>query len=341
MVARARKPVSRPAGPGTDQASDESAPEPIPRQASRPSEATRRDHPEGLYATAREAALRSSEGRRFGVVYADAYVHAYTAARGSPEGLTYGDTYAAAYARSYATALVTRPVPPPPPTGAARRRLSPVLLGLLGLSLALALLVILTLGHLNGDKSAGAVPGRGGSVSATPSDGSYTRIRVLPSGLLHVDQWIRSRAPLSGLTVSVPLVAGLADGTVRAHHLRVVTGGAPAVGPETIGTRPEAFSFLGANRVHLSYVLTGVVQRSSSAQGRALARVTYLDVWYTPQSGNQTTRVVGASVLNLACSKVRPDALPTPCGKPRSGAWQVKLAGEHRDDRVMAQLDLG
>ena len=82
---------------------------------------------------------------------------------------------------------------------------------------------------------------------------------------------------------------------------------------------------------------------SQTVRSRTLARVLGMDVDYDG-AGGVVRRVVTATgtVLNVAC--LRPtedfDESPRPCGKPTGdGDWVVDLRGDHRHDRLLAQLE--
>jgi hypothetical protein len=87
------------------------------------------------------------------------------------------------------------------------------------------------------------------------------------------------------------------------------------------------------------YRLTGALQRSGP-DGRALARITALDVSTGSPQARTTHTVVGTTVLAMACIPAAPGALPAPCGRVREGAWSVRLRPGEQADRVLAQLSL-
>ncbi|MGI9156581.1 MAG: hypothetical protein ACR2FG_08090 [Marmoricola sp.] len=255
----------------------------------------------------------------------------------------------------YAEPPTPAPVLVAAPARAPRRRAALAALVLSGLALvAVALLALLPLRHSGVSDPASSQASGTGTTSplaslpigvSIPADGSYIRTRVLASGDLHVDQWIRSGSALSSITLSVPRVPGLAAGAMQTSHISVTGSRGPGQGPSSVGAAAQTYRLDGTGAVHLSYDVSGAVERSSSVQGRALARVTGLDVRYASQRGPSTASVQGAKVLVLACSPPRADAVPRPCGAPGPAAspdaWTVQLDGAHRNDRVMAQLDLG
>ena len=92
--------------------------------------------------------------------------------------------------------------------------------------------------------------------------------------------------------------------------------------------------------MYVTYLLQGVLERSSTHPDRALARITSLDVGYRPASRSSTVAFVGAALLNLACEPVYVDIPPVPCGVRTSDGWNVDLPAGSQGYRVMAQLDL-
>ncbi len=169
-----------------------------------------------------------------------------------------------------------------------------------------------------------------------PPDTSYVETRVLSSGDLRVTHWIDSRTPVSVVRLGLPAVAGLPRLTIS----KVVV-----VGDRTRALRSSAktreYYVTGARHLYVSYTLKGAVTRAPRPAGRALAVITNLEVGGLPRLTETTHSVVGAHVLNLACSAARREALPAPCGAAVSDGWRTTLDGAAAGDRVMAQLDLG
>ena len=93
--------------------------------------------------------------------------------------------------------------------------------------------------------------------------------------------------------------------------------------------------------VEVTYRLSGAVERSDSADGRALALATTIDVRYPHRARSETRVVLAREVLALACT-ASADRPPVPCGQS-SGAdrWRVELDGREISSRVVAQLTLG
>jgi hypothetical protein len=181
--------------------------------------------------------------------------------------------------------------------------------------------------------------GVAGAGSPTGLDTSFVVSEVLPSGDVVVRQRIRSAKPVQLLRLELPLAPG-AEG-VSARQIDVVADGEAVVGPETIIGEYATFAFAPATDVRIHYRLTGAVERSESAPGRALAVVTSLQVQYAPRVERETRVVRASRVLLLACSR-SPDEPPVPCGEPEGDSrWRVDLTGPRVDDRVVAQLTLG
>lgn len=174
----------------------------------------------------------------------------------------------------------------------------------------------------------------------TPKVGSYTESRIAANGEVRVTQWIRSRRPLLGVRLRIPNVP-VAE-SVRATGLLVAADGTTLDEPKTLGPSGRQISFdTPARVVHLSYTLSGVVERSSSVPGRALARVTALDTSYHPHKGAARLTVISHKVLSTACAATATSAL-RPCGTPSdNGHWTVVLHGAERGDSVAAQVNFG
>lgn len=171
-----------------------------------------------------------------------------------------------------------------------------------------------------------------------PADASYTGLTVLPGGDLAVQQWIRSDDDVSQIRVAAPPGTPAAS-AVSATDLEVYAGGAP-VGRTGHVIAPESFTFAGARSVYLRYTLSGALEHSDSEEGRALARVTSLDLAYAATRGSMTIEFTNAEVLSLACVPTTTAGPPEPCGLERGSTWQVEAPQPDAGYRVMAQLDL-
>jgi hypothetical protein len=167
---------------------------------------------------------------------------------------------------------------------------------------------------------------------------SYVRTRILPSGELAVTEWIRTRGPVDSVTARTPTVDGLNPATVSATHFVLAANGTRYPALPVAGAAAQTFRFPAVRTVYLSYRLTGAVQ-SSGPHGRALARLTALDVGTGRPQDSTTQEVVGARVLALACTPA-PDVPPVPCGSVDRGTWTVRLRGARQRNPVMAQVDL-
>ncbi|QWZ06870.1 hypothetical protein KRR39_15250 [Nocardioides panacis] len=196
---------------------------------------------------------------------------------------------------------------------------------------------------LGSDGAAGPAPqdALGTRPPATlPAVGSFVESRIGADGRVHVVQWVRSGTPLRGLDLGLPAVPTVSR-SVRAVDVRVTADGRPVPGPGTVGG-PGAHVALpdAATTVAIRYTLEGLVERSSSARGRALVQATALEVRYGDRRGPTRVQVVSPGVLSLACVDAT-STLPRPCGSPGSGRWNVELRGDAREDAVQAQVDLG
>ncbi len=170
-------------------------------------------------------------------------------------------------------------------------------------------------------------------------DSAYTRLTVTGTGDLQVEQWIRSTAAVSGLTVTTPSGPLLAPGNVRATDLQVMADGAVVQGPAEVVDDSATYPFAGARLIRLRYLLSGVLELSSTASGRALARVTSLDLSYEPESSRSVIAFRGARLLSLACVADGDDDPPIACGVQGEDGWTVDVP-DPQDYRVMAQLEL-
>ena len=174
---------------------------------------------------------------------------------------------------------------------------------------------------------------------ALPANSEYVQSRVLHSGDVQVQHWIRSARTISELTLRVPTSIRNDQATVMAREVTVESNSGTQRGADLVGATSETYSFGGTPTLHVSYLLTGVVVRSSSAAERALAPLTSLDLRFTHDRVNKTVMVTGGRLLSAACS-ADPNAVPRPCGNAAGQGWRVKLDASERHDRVLAQLDL-
>lgn len=171
-------------------------------------------------------------------------------------------------------------------------------------------------------------------------DSSYVQTRVGADGTLQVTHWIRTGEPLRSLGLHLPLFLD-ESGPGRATDIEVLADGRLAAGPAEVDAATQGtYLFRSSRTVTVRYTLSDALELSKARGGRALARVTALDVTYAGEPASSTHRVEGASVLSLACSAAGATSAPSPCGSPDGGAWAVTLEGLSTSDRVMAQLDL-
>ena len=164
---------------------------------------------------------------------------------------------------------------------------------------------------------------------ALPVDGAHALIRVLDSGDLGVEQWVRRADGIGTLMLAPP------DGS-RVHDLSVVAGSRPVEAPTSLDGATE-ISFPAGSTLYLSYRLSGALELNDD--NRALARV--ISVALGDQPSLQTVDFVGATILSLACAPRSGDATPVPCGADAgSEGWRVVPPPGVGDVQVMAQLDL-
>jgi hypothetical protein len=181
----------------------------------------------------------------------------------------------------------------------------------------------------------------GGPVPTSPARSGTSQVvsEVRASGDVVVHQRIRTTRPIQLLRLELPL-APVGEG-MTARQVEIVADGVAVVGPATITDEFATYTFSPATDVRVRYRLTGAVELSESAPGRALAVVTSLNVRYVPRVERETRVVRASEVLLLACSQST-DEPPVPCGeRDGDGGWRVDLTGERVDDRVVAQLTLG
>jgi hypothetical protein len=169
--------------------------------------------------------------------------------------------------------------------------------------------------------------------------GSVVDSQVRRRGDVRVVTWIRTDRPVGRVRVSVPDVPGLAS-SARASDVRVAGDRLLVDGPGDVGRRGRTYRLAAASRlVYLSYTLHDVVDRRSTVPGRALLRLTALDVTTPADVGRTRVSVHGVRVLAAACLG-RGDSVARPCGAPHGGRWRVDLRGVRSDARVQAQVDL-
>jgi hypothetical protein len=157
---------------------------------------------------------------------------------------------------------------------------------------------------------------------------------------LQVRQWVRSTEPLTDLALVAPVDPLLDSGTVTATRLRVAAGGVRVPGPARVTLDSAAFGFEKTRSIHLSYLLSGALQRSPGST-RALARVTALDLYSGTEVLPTTYVFSGARILNLACTPLTSSGPPQTCGSKDGREWTVRFERPTTEQyRVMVQLDL-
>jgi hypothetical protein len=173
--------------------------------------------------------------------------------------------------------------------------------------------------------------------AAAPALGAYAESVVRRNGTVEVRQWIRSEQPIQRLVLALPRVPGHVN--VAAADVLVIADGQPVDGPSSITGDPATYELGAARDVRVAYVVTGAVELSNSAAGRALAAATSVDV--TPRPPTDVRVVRAPQVLNLACSP-SVAVVPVPCGRRLSAdAWGVELTGDEGAGRVVAQVAFG
>jgi hypothetical protein len=171
-----------------------------------------------------------------------------------------------------------------------------------------------------------------------PAQGAYLESVVRRDGTVEVRQWIRSEEPIEQLVLALPRVPG--DVHVTAADVVVVADGEPAAGPGAITGGSAAYTFAATTDVRLTYVIAGAVERSDSAQGRALAAATNLTVRTMPPPRSDVRVVRAPQVLSLACAPSL-YAVPAPCGtRVQADEWRVQLTRDEAAVRVVAQVTL-
>jgi hypothetical protein len=164
---------------------------------------------------------------------------------------------------------------------------------------------------------------------ALPPAGTHLLVRVLDSGDLEVEQWVRRDGGSELVELAPP------EG-VRVRDLTLVAGSRRLEAPKLLAGPTEIAAPSGA-RLYLRYRLSGALELGDD--DRALARAT--SVTFGEQPASQTVDFVGATVLSLACTPLIGDALPVPCGADAGvKGWRVVRPAGVGAVQVMAQLDL-
>jgi hypothetical protein len=172
-----------------------------------------------------------------------------------------------------------------------------------------------------------------------PRVGSYVESHITAKGLVRVTQWIRSTTPVTSLDLAAPAMPS-GTGKARATDLVVAADRRILDTPTTVGPAGRHLTLKApATVVFVRYTLHGVVERSGTVPGRALARAIALDVRYRPRTGPVRISLIGGQVLSTACAATT-TAVPYPCGTQVKNRWNVLLRGAERTDAVMAQVNL-
>lgn len=214
-----------------------------------------------------------------------------------------------------------------------------VIAGAVALSLGMATGVAHQ-GDKNGLSQSSSPPARVAPFLDMPRDGELVTSRILSSGDIRVDHWIRTRRPVVQVTVKPPLTQQTPGGQDPfAQRVEIDTKRGAQPGPRTVETTARTYFFASTHAVHVSYVITGALIRSGTRSHRALAPLTFLNLNYAGQEPDKTVLVRGARVLSVACTTT-PYTEPQPCGEVKGNAWRVHLRTDGPDEQVMAQLDL-
>lgn len=244
--------------------------------------------------------------------------------------------------------LVVGPPPPSPSSPTHSTRIYALMAGLVVVAAVAGAIALVGGDGGGGEQQPAGRPGNSLEVDtgAPPPpvplrpDTTYTQVTVLEGGQLRVEQWIRSTHFLFGVSLAVPTEPQLQAGAVHATEVRVVAADSVVAGPAELHDGSASYAYPGAQEIYLSYRLSGVLERSETESGRALARVTSLDVSFRPRSQRSTVSFVGANLLNLACQPRYFDVPPTPCGMHTEDGWTLDLPTDSQGYRVMAQVDL-
>ncbi len=237
--------------------------------------------------------------------------------------------------------VVTEAIPEPPPR---RRSSGRLLLVGGGTAVVVAVIVALLARHLAApdDREVAATASAPYLAPVrVPVGNAFVRTQVVAPDSLRVTHWVHTDRPVTVVRVGAAQAPGVA--AVIGVSKLVVAADGRTVLRERAPSAASAHTYVvpPSRRIFVTYVLTGALQRSDTLATRALAPLTALDVSTVQAPVHQATySVVGAQVLQLACSANEPTSLPRPCGTVRDGSWQVDLRGPETKDRVIAQLDL-
>ena len=136
-----------------------------------------------------------------------------------------------------------------------------------------------------------------------------------------------------------PVLAGIDSGVVTATGVQVAADGRVVPGADSVEGVSQSYQFLGTKSIYVTYVLSGAMELSTSVEGRALARVTALDLRYLSMGGDEPAeraRCRGAQPGLLAPRRSRRRARAL--RKARSGRMAGAAGRRERNDHVMAQL---
>jgi hypothetical protein len=172
-------------------------------------------------------------------------------------------------------------------------------------------------------------------------DTEYVETRVLDGGDLLVTHWIHAAEPMNQLMITVPASPGLDDRAIDLTHLVVAADGEQVDAPGVVDLPAGwAGSLPAAQDVYVQYELSGITQRSDSAEGRGIALLTSADLEVDRPILSRSQTFSGAHVLTVACLAPGEQAVPRPCGHFLDNTWNVTSEGAAVDELVIAQFDL-
>lgn len=170
--------------------------------------------------------------------------------------------------------------------------------------------------------------------------GQIVESDVRRSGDLEVRHSITGAEPFETITVRADQADGQ-PGTRPARDVEASVSGRVVATLPSVRRAGTPIPFDDPVReVLLTYRVGAVLEDTGTVPGRALARVTTLNVDFGAESGPVRRQVrAPGEVLNVAC--LRTDrSPPRPCGAAVPGGWEVELEGDDRDDGLLVQIQL-
>ena len=242
--------------------------------------------------------------------------------------------------------------PGPPRQGNARTKVTAAVLA----CVLIVLIVLLGVGAMfwrpwsNSSQDRGAAAGTGSAEPVSPypespseliADTEYIQTEILEDGNLQVTHWIRTSLPMERLDVVVPTRPGVDADMAEVSDLVVAADGVGVDLADDVVPRSASVDLApAATQLYVQYHLSGVLQRSDSAQGRALATTTALDVGVGHEMLRRTQTFPGVQVLTIACLAPGLRSVPRPCGVLYEDLWTVVSEEESLRDTVIGQFNL-